>query len=263
MHDLKELDSIYLAETSELQIHPSNSKIYYDHSDAIFDEDIKINGIRNPLVINKQFQILDGTRRFNRAISFKIAKIPVIIRNYEDEELAIVMLNKYRTKTAKEIFLESKILERKYKEIYRPGKPCGKSPTLVQEMGKESSVKAKVASELGFGRDKLEQLHKVFENEDKIPQIAEALDKGTISVNKAAQAAELVLEEGLSEDKVLRKAIKSDRLSSPIKKRALPILKQYVVNCPLCKGTLITTKEITLYTVEQARHMKKKGNNGK
>jgi len=244
-NNLKVYDNIYLVEPNLLTVHPTNLRIYIDHVDLALDEDIKAFGIRTPLIINKQAQILDGRRRWNRARQFGIAKIPVIIRYYEDEDLAIVMLNKYRQKTPRELYLESKILEEKYRDLYKRGRPPKDTLEKRPQTAQFSRLEEHVANQLDISRTQLRRLKTIYENENEIPLIVKALDEGTISITKAAQCAKLVLEEGLPEKRVIRQAIKNSikvpRPKITSKQPSQP--KLYKVRCPECNKILFTNRK--------------------
>jgi len=242
---MKELDSIYLVEVNKLRIHPFNSKIYSDCNDETFDKDIKENGIRSPITINKNNEILDGARRFTRAIKYKISKIPAIVRDYKDEELAIVMLNKYRQKTPRELFMEAQVLKKKYSKVIHDGK----APLPETGIAKGTTVQSKVSDDIGISKGKLVQLEKVYNNEDKIPNIVKALDEGTLSVNKAAQAADLVLKEGVDEDKIVKDMLRSEITMPSVHKkrtRARSMSKVFYVKCPYCSQLLFSDKRVNL-----------------
>jgi len=245
--------------TKKLRPHPINLDIYSDQEDLALDEDIKRSGIREPLIINSKYEILNGVRRFNRALKYGIEEVPAIVKDYQDEELAIVMGNKYRQKTPREIYLESKILEKRFKDTVKVGRP-----PRGEDYERGKTLADKVSNELGISRGKLYQIKKVYDNQEKIPKIVEALENGTISVSKAAQAATLVLEDGLPETKVLRKALKSD-ITMPIPKkssRGKARKRDYIVKCPVCNAVIIADKKVNLKTIEQARiesRLKKRG----
>ena len=248
---LKPLDNIYLVNIEDLEVHPFNKKIYYDHPDEMLDRDIEENGIRTPLIINKDFKILDGRRRYARAKKFGIKKVPVIIRYYEDEELAIVMLNKYRQKTPRELYLEAKVLEEKFRHLYKVGRPSKReqeSKKLFQSLEEFPTLPDKVSHELGISRGKLYQLKAIYENEDKIPNIVTELDRGTLTVHRAYQALQSVLD-GADERDVLRTIKKQDMELQGTKKRrarARSMPREYVVRCPACGAPLITNKKVEL-----------------
>lgn len=246
LRELKPMDTIYLVDTDRLEVHPFNKKIYTDHIDEMLDKDIADNGIRTPLVVNKELQILDGRRRYNRALRFGIRKVPVIIRYYEDEELAIVMLNKYRQKTPRELFMEAKVLEKKFQPFYKVGKP--KKGKLGQTLTEFPKLRDKVAHELGISSGKLYQLKTIYENEDKIPNIVAELDRGTLTVYRAYQALQNVLD-GAPEEKVLRAIKKQDmKLQGIVKprKKARSSPREYIVMCPQCGAKLISNKKVEL-----------------
>jgi len=246
--------TVYLVETDKLEIHPFNEKVFFDHEDEYFDYDIQTYGIRSPIIINSKNQILDGRRRYLRAKKFGLTEIPCIIENYEDEELAILMLNKYRCKSYRELYREAEELEKKYKKLFHVGRSSADEEKTRQKLTEFSSVRDKVAYELDLSAGKLHQLKIIFQNEDKFPQIIRALENEKISVNKAYQCAKLILENGMPESKVLKKVLGSDILvNGKKKKRFVEKKKEYMVNCPKCNELLLSDKKVTLMTLEDAR----------
>lgn len=106
---------------SDLIIHPLNKKIYTENNDLInsLAENIKKNKLINPIVINKNNQILSGNLRFKALQKIGVQEIDVYIVDIdEDIELEfIISSNQQRTKS---IIDESNEIQHLY-DKYSPG----------------------------------------------------------------------------------------------------------------------------------------------
>jgi len=99
---------------SELRENPEN--FYQDEEDEMFDESIKREGILKPIIIDENNVILDGHRRYRRALKYKIERVPVIIlKSGVPKRVLIALLNKYRRKSPREMYVEGKALEDYFK----------------------------------------------------------------------------------------------------------------------------------------------------
>ena len=99
---------------SELIPNPINLEIYGE-VDSGLSEDIKQNGIIEPIVINQDKKIISGHRRYKGAQVAGLEYVPFIqiyTKDEFDEERQIVSRNKYRYKTARQIWNEYKSLEK-------------------------------------------------------------------------------------------------------------------------------------------------------
>jgi len=107
-------EKVELIDPSEVKAHPKNQQIYADDPDPEMVEDIRQNGIREPIVCEHRTQyVISGRRRHKAALSIGMQLVPVIWREYTNEEAvveAIVMHNAYRRKTERQIMLEVEAL---------------------------------------------------------------------------------------------------------------------------------------------------------
>src|ERR1039458_3317076 len=108
-------------QTKRLAIHPLNTKIYGDATpDAALLESVKANGIFNPIIVNRDKQILSGTRRWMAAIAAGFNKVPVLVfleKNKLLHELFLIESNRTREKTAGQMARETAELFRIEKEL--------------------------------------------------------------------------------------------------------------------------------------------------
>ena len=180
----------------ELKPNPLNNQIYEDPEDADFDNSIKEKGILKPIIVNKQKLIIDGHRRWKRANRFGFDKVPVQIRHFDDEELALVLLNRYREKTFSEKMKEADIIEPKIKEQIKPGRPEIISANLHElSLEKQSERTDDIASShVGMKPRTYVKARKVWKLKEEHPEIVEpelkAINEGKQSVDGALQKIE-------------------------------------------------------------------------
>lgn len=226
------LEQIHLVSVAVLVPHPYSSEVYVDYEDPTFDNDILEHGIREPLVINSENVILSGVRRWKRAVKYNLEKVPCIMRDFDDERLAIIMYNKYREKNPKERYLEAKYLKHLYEASYlnRIGKVrerwkqgdsvdlisreegFSKSfirkvttvPIEVTEKMRGAKVLPQVAAEMGSSRSEIYKLLTVYDHEEEISEVAKRLTVGAISISSAYKAL-MAVQLGYSKEEVVEK----------------------------------------------------------
>lgn len=103
-------EKVELVDPTTLKVSPKNQQIYGDEPDTALLHDIKLSGIREPLVCDKTTgEIVSGRRRHLAALHLKLPLVPVIRRQYGDEDdrtVAIVQHNAYRSKSQRQIMFE-------------------------------------------------------------------------------------------------------------------------------------------------------------
>jgi len=103
-------EKVELVDPTTLKVSPKNQQIYGDEPDAALLHDIKLSGIREPLVCDQRTgEIVSGRRRHLAALHLKLPLVPVIRRQYGDEDdrtVAIVQHNAYRSKSQRQIMFE-------------------------------------------------------------------------------------------------------------------------------------------------------------
>jgi len=158
-------------DVSELRPHPINSKIYIDDDperDQQLLDSIAKHGIRQPLVVTPDKVIVSGVRRWRIAKQLGISKVPCIVREFDDVEIAIVEYNMYRKKTPREILNELNLLERKL------GKKTDARKKISQLINKSEGTIAKLKF-VAKHKDVTETTRKIFEE----------MADGKLSINKA------------------------------------------------------------------------------
>lgn len=153
-------------ETSRLRSHPLNDKIYGASTpDKDLLKSVEDNGIFNPIIINKNKEILSGTRRWLAAKKAGFKKVPVITLLSEGAtgllgEQFLIESNRARTKTEGQKVREVAELIRIEKELAKErqktlnNKETASGETALSEKGQAAD---KVAEKTGWGRKKVEQ----------------------------------------------------------------------------------------------------------
>jgi len=174
---------------SELRENPEN--FYQDEEDEMFDESIKREGILKPIIIDENNVILDGHRRYRRALKYKIERVPVIIlKSGVPKRVLIALLNKYRRKSPREMYVEGKALE----DYFKSSKTCaGRHKTGV--------VGEKVGEALGISRRQWHRLKYIFEHEDQARDIIKELESGKLTIYGAYKQVKKKLERKAKGDK--------------------------------------------------------------
>ena len=107
-------EDVDLVSPWQLKAHPKNQEIYADEPDDEMLENIRENGIKEPLICDAATkQVISGRRRHQAALKLSLKEIPVIWRKYDDEDAileAIVYHNAYRRKSERQIMMEVEAL---------------------------------------------------------------------------------------------------------------------------------------------------------
>ena len=158
------------------QLIPSqiNDKIYIRSDLSDLKQSLESNGQLEPLVINKNNEIISGHRRYFSMVQLGWKDCEVRIEEYENDTIALIEHNRHRTKSVSDIVNESRILEKELKEKFG-GK--GKRNDLN---GKGKFVIAEeLSNRLGLGLSKMKQIKTISNYEPSL------IDSGKLSVNKA------------------------------------------------------------------------------
>ena len=178
-------DYIIQMKVSELKPHPINSTIYHDNPDAQKEliHSINLNGLLEPLVINRSNMVISGHRRLQALKEIGWEKCDCRLSEFENEIIALIQLNSYRVKVESEIVREAELLKTEYSKQIKKGRP------LKGEVrdGKNWSI-VNVSEKLGVSTTKLKKLLSI-KNYD--PSLLEKVDQGIISVERAYQEVRL------------------------------------------------------------------------
>ena len=108
------LEKVEQVPTASIRPHDENERIYGDRPDAMMLQDMQEHGVRQPIIVDRKTNtIISGRRRHTAAVELKLETVPVIRRDYTDNEdlvTAIIEHNRYRTKTQRQLLLEIEAL---------------------------------------------------------------------------------------------------------------------------------------------------------
>lgn len=150
---------------------------------------IKAQGTIEPLIVRplseSEYEVISGHRRMEICKELGMKKIPVIVRNLNDEQAVSVMVD---ANLHRENILPS---ERAfaYKMKWEAAKKSEK--TLSQPATKYRSDE-RIANEFGIGKD---TLHRYIRLTYLIPELLEMIDEGRISFTPAVELSYLTHEE--------------------------------------------------------------------
>lgn len=167
---------------NQLKAHPKNAEIYFDLDDGL-DESIRQHGILRPIIINRDFVILDGHRRWVRAKKLRLKEVPIEIREFENEIIALIELNRYRVKQPREIYNESRVLGEEFAKQAGKRKSCY-SRNDLSNLTEPILTREKVAKKLNVSNGQLYKIQRIYDNEEKIPKAIKELDSRKISVHR-------------------------------------------------------------------------------
>ena len=196
-------DYIIQMKVSELKPNPINSTIYNDNPDTLKEliHSINLNGLLEPLVINRSNMVISGHRRLKALKEIGWEKCDCRLSEFENEIIALIQLNSYRIKVESEIVREAEILKTEYSKQIKKGRP------LKGEVrnGKNWSI-VNVSEKLGVSTTKLKKLISIKKHE---PSLLEKVDLGLISVEQAYQKVRLKYIVGENDEKYQNSNFKS------------------------------------------------------
>ena len=180
---------------SKLSHHPKNSEIY-DLSN-INDLVLSIDevGLLQPIIINRNNQILSGHRRFEAIKILEWDKVEVEVKDIsEDEtELYLVHFNKQRVKSTKEILSEYDILENHFEN--RQGM---RTDLTSVPQNKGYSKRDEISSQIGVSSSSLGKLLFIRKNN---PNHIEMIDKGVLTIRQSYTQTQREVNENNSREK--------------------------------------------------------------
>ena len=221
-------DYIIQMKVSELKPNPINSTIYNDNPDTLKEliHSINLNGLLEPLVINRSNMVISGHRRLKALKEIGWEKCDCRLSEFENEIIALIQLNSYRIKVESEIVREAEILKTEYSKQIKKGRPLKGE---VRE-GKNWSI-VNVSEKLGVSTTKLKKLISIKKHE---PSLLEKVDLGLISVEQAYQKVRLKYIVGENDEKYNNSNFKSSfnqllkRYNPPFDVVYQSVLKNYI-----------------------------------
>jgi len=188
---IKEKEYILELEIDKIEANPLQPRKNFDESKIEeLSESIKENGIIQPIIVRKtdeKYEIIAGERRYRAAKQAKLSKIPVIVKEAEDEKS-----------------LEIAVIENIQREDLNPVEEGEAYKLLIEKYG---YTQEKLAQKLGKKRTTITNKLRIL----KLPQdIKNAIKNGDISSGHAramlsieseleqAEIAKQIIEENLS-----------------------------------------------------------------
>ena len=184
-------DQLIELSTTDLKPHPMNAVIYGDEdADPELVESIRQNEQLEPLVINKNYVIISGHRRWMALKTLnKPAKCRVMdFKDELDEREAIVEFNRQREKVPSQIYNEVKTLHNVYSQRANQRQISGlKHQEIVPlNSAERGDARDNLARAVGIKRDKLEKIIDICEKAESGDDVAirtlRKLDSGEVTV---------------------------------------------------------------------------------
>lgn len=172
------LENTKMVKVADLKQHPLSEKVYHSDQEMVrlMKENIKINGLINKIIINKDNEVLSGTTRMLALRLLGIEEVEVYVKdiNKGDELDFIISSNVQREKTIKEIANEINSLFEKYS----PGQ--GKRGEGINTIELISSI-------TGHSTYKISSIRRVSTTD---PLLIGEVSKGKLSLNAATKRCE-------------------------------------------------------------------------
>ena len=173
-------DYIISIDVNDIKESSINSEIYEfrkeEHDELI--KSIELNGLLEPLVIDKDNNLISGHRRLSAIKEIGWENVDCRITHTDNLLISLIELNRYRKKTESELTKEAGLLMKEYNILRGSGKSRQK-----QTQGKNWSI-VDVSKKLGTNTTKLKKLLSI---ENYEPTLLNEIDLGKISVEKAYQ----------------------------------------------------------------------------
>ena len=200
---------------SQIKPNPINDEIYSQTDLTQLKTSLERNGQLEPIVVNKDYQIVSGHRRFYAMTQLKFKEVEIRIVEFENEIISLIEFNQQRTKTAQDVFNEFNMLEKEYKKTLGGQ---GKRNDLKGD--KRHNIYMEMVNKTGVGLSKLKQIKSIGNYE---PKLLEDVSNGKISVPKAYKIVqEKYIKNRKRGDKVqqvktkLRKFLKREEITNEI-----------------------------------------------
>lgn len=192
---LKPIDMLLGVEDSEQRIEVPITKLncFKNHPFRVLDdedmyrlaESIKENGVLNPLVVRpvgEDYEIIYGHRRKRACELVGIATIPVIVREMDDDESIIYMVDSNIQRTSLLISEKAFSSKMRYEAMKRQGRR-----TDLDESQKGSSIN-RLAKDYDCSPNTLRRLFRMTE---LIPELLDMVDNKKLAFNSAVEISYL------------------------------------------------------------------------
>ena len=154
---------------------------------------IKAQGTIEPLIVRplseSKYEVISGHRRMEIYKELGMKKIPVIVRNLNDEQAVSVMVD---ANLHRENILPSErafAYKMKWEAIRKQGQ---RTDLTLSQVATKYRSDERIANEFGIGKD---TLHRYIRLTYLIPELLEMVDKGRIALTPAVELSYLTNEE--------------------------------------------------------------------
>jgi ParB/RepB/Spo0J family partition protein len=180
---------------SDIKPHPKNSEIYDLSNINDLVKSIDEVGLLQPLILNKNNQILSGHRRFEAIKILEWEEVNVEVRDISENEteLYLVHFNKQRVKSTKEILSEYDILENHFEN-----KQGIRTDLTSVPQNKGYSKRDEISSQIGVSSSSLGKLLFIRKNN---PNHIEMIDKGVLTIRQSYTQTQREVNENKSREK--------------------------------------------------------------
>lgn len=162
---------------NKLSHHPINTDIYNLSNIEELSQSIQEVGLLQKIVVNKELQIISGSRRFEAVKLLNWNEVDVEIKDINEKEtiLYLVSYNKQRIKLSSELLNEIKYLYSYY------GKRQGKRNDLTSNNIVRSSTQSKISKEIGISNGNISKLLFIDKSNNEFISL---IDKGIMTINQ-------------------------------------------------------------------------------
>tara|TARA_R110001583_G_scaffold62101_2_gene183023 strand:- start:8096 stop:10303 length:2208 start_codon:yes stop_codon:yes gene_type:complete len=179
-------DNIIQIKISEIKPHPYNYEIYepFESEDTKLRNDFLVSiekfGVLVPIIVNPDYEIISGHRRYFASLKLELETVPIQIIQFDNDILAIIHLNKQREKNGTIIKNEFNELD---KNLFK--KLGGRGNHM--KGGKSLDIYNHISKTFNISRGSATKLYRIFKEDEKLftkiklPQNPH----GTISIDKA------------------------------------------------------------------------------
>ena len=180
--------------TSEIEV--DKIRPFKDHPFKVIDDDkmhelvesIMMNGVLTPVIVRRSedgYEMISGHRRLFAAKQIGLETIPVIVKEYDDDEAIFAMVDSNLQR--EEILPSEKAFA--YKMRYEAMKRQGNRNDLTSsQIGKKSWANIRLAEEVGENRN---NIHRYLRLTEVIPKILDLVDSKAMALMTAVEVSYL------------------------------------------------------------------------
>lgn len=225
-----------------LDLNPNllNEKIYSPTDLSDLRLSIKIHKQLEPIVINKDNQIISGHRRYYAMIQQGLKECEVRVSAYENDAIALIEHNRHRVKSVQDIINETRILEKELKK-----KLGGQGSRTDLKGGRKYETVVELSNKTGVSTTKLKKIKSIYHYE---PDLLKKIDNKELSVNSAY---EIIREKYISKGK---KKVNSDKFKQSFRS----LLKKYRPPIQKINEVMKTTFPYSLIEISTSDQMRPK-----